>query len=689
MTLHAFQPTAANQLGGLEAEVTRLRALQRQGDHHAALAGARAALPDFPANRDLLLIEASALRHLGEIDAALAGLQRLEAVQPRFSLMHQERGLCHVARKDAPAAIAALLAAVNINPALPMAWRMLEGVYLLTGDRANAATAAEHVATLRALPGEIVTATSLFSDGDLAAAEPIIRTFLLTHGDHPEAMRLLARIGMAREIWDDAEVLLAGVLAMVPGYRAARLDYARALSQRQKHEEAQVALAPLLAEEPGNTDYRMMASVIMVGLGRQDEAIALYRALLAEMPATPPPGADAQAFSSMRADLNLWLGHALKTLGQLPDAIAAYHDSVAARGDFGDAWWSLANLKTYRFSDAEIAAMQAAEASPATAPVDRLHLAFALGKAFEDRRDYGPAWSCYARGNAPKRAESRYRPEIFETNTREQKRICTPAFFAGREDWGCDAPDPIFIVGLPRSGSTLIEQILASHPLVEGTQELPDIQRFALELQGREPDLDNPLYPAALEDLTAAQCRALGERYLASTRALRAEGRPFFIDKMPNNFRHLGLIRLILPNARIIDARREPMACCFSNLKQLFAQGQEFTYSVDDIARYYRTYLELMRHWDAALPGPALRVIHEDVVEDLESQVRRILAHCGLDFDPACLAFHQTQRAVRTPSSEQVRQPIYRDGLEQWRNFAPWLEPLREALGDATDNWRD
>ena len=678
----------------LEQEVLRLRQAQAGGRHGEALPAARALLADYPENRDLLLIEASALRHLGRIDEALAALERLGALQPRFSLMHQERGLCHVARKDAPAAIAALLQAVNLNPALPLSWRMLEGVYRITGDVANATIAAQHLATLSALPGPVVNATALFSDGDLALAEAMIRAFLLAHGDHPEGMRLLAKIGIAREVYDDAEALLAGVLAMVPDHRAARAEYARVLVLRHKHADAREALAPLLAIDPANPDYRALASSIAVGLGRQDEAIALYRAMLAELPAEAAPDADTAALAAARADLQLWLGHALKTIGDVPEAIAAYRAAAATRPDFGDAWWSLANLKTYRFTDSEIATMRSREQAESTAPVDRVHLAFALGKALEDRGDYAGSWEHYARGNATQRAQSRYRPEIFETNTAEQIRVCTPAFFARREGWGCEAQDPIFILGLPRAGSTLIEQILASHRDVEGTQELPDIQRYALELHGREPDYANPRYPAALEDLPPDQLRALGERFLADTRAHRVAGRPFFIDKMPNNFRHIGLIQLILPNAKIIDARREPMACCFSNLKQLFATGQEFSYSIEDIARYYRTYLELMRHWDTVLPahgdqGRILRVIHEDVIHDLEGQVRRILDHCALPFDPACVDFHQTRRAVRTPSSEQVRQPIFRDGMEQWRNFAPALEPLREALGDALTCWRE
>src|SRR6202011_3133249 len=378
-------------------------------------------------------------------------------------------------------------------------------------------------------------------------------------------------------------------------------------------------------------------------------------------------------------DLHLSVAHALKTLGRRGEAVEAYRAAAAARPNFGDAYWSLANLKTYRFLDEEIARMRAEESAAGTPPVDRYHLCFALGKAYEDGGEYAESWRYYERGNALKRAESRYRPEIIESNTRQQIEVCTHEFFAARAGTGAPGNDPIFIVGLPRSGSTLVEQILASHSRVEGTQELSDIQRIVLGLQGREPDLDNPRYPGVLAGMPPKDFLTLGEKYLADTRVYRTD-KPHFIDKMPNNFRHIGLIHLMLPNARIIDARREPMACCFSNLKQLFANGQEFTYSIADIARYYRTYLELMQHWDQVLPGKVLRVCHEDVVEDLEGNVRRILDFCGLDFEPACVEFYRTERSVRTASSEQVRQPIFREGLDQWRNYEPWLGPLKDAL---------
>ena len=328
------------------------------------------------------------------------------------------------------------------------------------------------------------------------------------------------------------------------------------------------------------------------------------------------------------------------------------------------------------------------ESDPGIRTVDHYHLCFALAKALEDRGAYAESFHYYQLGNELKRKESKYEPEIIERNTRQQIQVCTAEFFAARRGWGAQDPAPIFIVGLPRSGSTLIEQILASHSQVEGTQELPNIQHIVAMLRGREPDPQNPHYPRVLSTLDPQQFRELGERYLAETSAYRT-GKPYFIDKMPNNFRHLGLIHLMLPKATIIDARREPMACCFSNLKQLFARGQEFTYSAEDIARYYRTYLELMQHWDRVLPGRVLRVFHEDVVDDLEGNVRRLLDSCGLEFEPGCVDFHKTQRSVRTASSEQVRQPIYRDGLVQWKQFEPWLGPLTSALGDALTRYRD
>ncbi|MBB6242542.1 tetratricopeptide repeat-containing sulfotransferase family protein [Rhodanobacter sp. MP1X3] len=657
----------------LELQIQHIRQLHVDGQYAPALQAAQALLTEAPDHYEVLYLVARNQRYLGQIDAALQTLARMEQEHPHYSRVYEERGHCYVVLRDAPHAIDALLRAVNINPALPSSWNLLEGLYRMTGDTANAATAASQVATLKRLAPDVVRATSHFSDGELEPAEQIIRAYLLKAGNDVEAMRLLARIGLVRDVLDDAEILLDAVLKIAPDYRAARYDYASVLLERHLYQRACEEAEKLLAIEPDHLDYRALYASASVGLGEHDRAITLYQNLLQEL-----PGA---------ADLYLSLAHSLKTQGRQAESIEAYRAAAAARPDFGDAYWSLANLKTYRFTDEEIIRMRAAEAAPTTPVVDRYHLCFALGKAFEDRGDYAESWPYYSQGNALKRSESRYRAEIIETNTRQQIEVCTREFFASREAFGDRRPDPIFIVGLPRAGSTLIEQILASHSRVEGTHELGEIPRMVLDLQGRELDLDNPRYPGVLADLAREDFLRLGKKYLDDTCIYRGN-KPYFIDKMPNNFRHIGLIHLILPNAKIIDVRREPIACCFSNLKQLFATGQEFAYSVEDIARYYRTYLDVMQHWDEVLPGRVLRIHHEDVVDDLESNVRRILNFCGLAFEPSCLEFYKTARSVRTASSEQVRQPIFRDGVDQWTKYEPWLAPLKEALGDALVRYR-
>ena len=645
----------------------RARALLKQGQFAEALAAAQTLLAEVPENRDVLYLVAVSQRYLGRIADALGTLARFEALHPDYGRLYQEIGHCYRAVREFDAAIQAYEQAVARNHTLSASWSALRDLYAARGRLGDADNAGAHLATLAKLPAPVVEATNLFLEGGLYAAEQIVRQFLQTHGDHVEAMRLLAQIGVKLEILDDAEFLLESVLVFAPDYRAARYDYASVLVQRHKYLQAIEETNKLLQVEPRNPAYRTLYANACGGLGRHEDALQVYRELLLDNP--------------QHADLHLSIAHALKTLGRQPEAIESYRQSAAVRPSYGDAYWSLANLKTYRFTDDELARMRDHEAAAATSLVDRYHLCFALGKALEDRGEYAESFRYYARGNAFKKSDSRYKAELIERNTSLQKQVCTREFFAPRQGFGCHRPDPIFIVGLPRAGSTLVEQILASHSQVEGTMELAEIPRLVYQLQGREPDESKPRYPGVLPELSADQLRAFGEKYLEDTRMFRT-GRPFFIDKMPNNFRHLGLIHLILPNAKIIDARREPMACCFSNFKQLFAAGQEFTYSFDDIGRYYRTYVELMEHWDAVLPGKVLRVQHEDVVEGLEGNVRRILEFCGLEFEPACLEFYKTERSVRTASSEQVRQPIYKEGIDQWRNFEPWLGPLKAALGD-------
>jgi len=649
----------------IETEVGRIRKLLEGSEFGPALAAAQALRAQVPENRDVLYMIAVSLRYLQRIPEALAMLAELERRHPGYSRVFQERGHCHVAMRSAEPAIEAFVRAVTLNPSLPASWNALQVLFRMAGRQADADNAAREAAKLANLPAEILTAYSMFADGEISAAEHVVRQYLLTHGNHIDGMRLLAQIGMKLDVVDDAELLLEQVLVLAPDYHAARYEYALALLNRHKHVRAREEMEKLLATDPNNRVYRTTRATVCVGFGDYAQALPLYREILAETPNDP--------------ELHLSIGHALKTLGQTQDAIESYRAATAVRPQYGEAYWSLANLKTYRFTDAEIAGMRAWEAANVQ-PADRYHLCFALGKALEDRGEYAESFAFYERGNALKKTECRYRPEPLERNARLQAAVCTREFFAARQGFGCPDPSPIFIVGLPRSGSTLIEQILSSHSRVEGTMELADIPRLVQDLRGREQTDSAPRYPGVLADLGAQEFMRVGEKYLDDTRLYR-RGKPFFIDKMPNNFRHLGLIHLLLPNAKIIDARRDPIACCFSNYKQLFASGQQFTYSIEDIARYYRMYAELMAHWNEVLPGRILRIQHEDVVEDLAGNVRRLLDFCELDFETACLEFYKTERTVHSASSEQVRRPIYREGVDQWRHYEPWLGPLKEALG--------
>jgi tetratricopeptide (TPR) repeat protein len=655
-----------------EAEVQRIGTLMDRRQFIEALAAAEELAQQLPESRDIMLAMAVCQRMLGRHADALGTLERLQHVHPDFSRLYQERGYCHAVQKNGTAAAEAFSRAVELNPALPASWNMLEGLYRMAGQDDHARQAAAQLAAFQGLPPPLLAASSLFYDGELAPAESMVRTYLNQKGNHPEALRLLGRIALIRGVPGDAQLLFERALAHAPEHRATRYDYARALMEGKKTHRARLELEKLLALDPANRPYRMLYATACGASGDHLEVVRVCRDLISS--------------GALAPGLRQWLGNALKALGRSEEAVEAYRAAAALRPDLGIAYWSLADLKTYRFTDHELAQMQAAYDAPSMTLVDRYHLCFALGKALEDRGDYAASYGFYARGNALKRSEIRYQPDPERIATR-QIETCNAQFLASRNGVGCQSPDPIFIVGLPRSGSTLLEQILASHSRVEGTKELTELPGIVLDLQGQSADMANPRYPGILATLDRAEFMRLGERYLEETRAYRSD-RPFFVDKMSGNFRHIGLIHLILPNAKIIDARREPMACCFSNFKQLFASGQEFTYSIDELARYYRSYLELMRHWDRVLPGRVLRVQHEDVVEDLEGSVRKLLDFCGLEFEPACLDFHRNARSVRTASAEQVRQPINRESLDQWKHFEPWLGPLKAALGDALTDYR-
>ena len=626
---------------------------------------ARSTLLTYPGHRDLLYLVAVAQRMLQRIPDALRTLATLEIYHPKYSRLFQERCHCHIFQRNAPEAIHAFEQAVQLNPALPSSWKSLHTLYKMIGRSADENNAALHLKKLASLPIEITTTKSMLADGDSSVAEAIIRPYLALHGNDVEALRLLATIARENEFNTDAEVLLERVLKLAPSYNAARYDYVLTLVDLHKHRRAKEETEKLLAAEPNNPGARVTYASILLGLGEVDEAIDRYRRSIEEMPGDP--------------ELHQSLGHAYKTTGQQAESVTYYRRAAELRPGFGEPFWSLADLKTYRFTDDEINLMCGYEAQPFLQRIDRYHLCFALGKGLEDREKYAESFTYYERGNALKKEGSRYRAVIQERTARRQREICTSEFFAARRGWGSEGDAPIFILGLPRAGSTLLEQILASHSQIEGTMELADVPRLVGSLGGHDR-FSETHYPDILPELSSAQCQAFGLGYLQDTISYRV-GKPYFVDKMPNNFRNIALIHLMLPNAKIIDARRDAMDCCFSNFKQLYATGHQFAYSLDDIGRYYRSYVALMDHWDTVLPGRILCVRHEEVLDDLEGSVKRILDYCRLPFEPACVEFYKTERRVHTASSEQVRRPINRDGVGQWRNYETWLEPLRTALG--------
>ena len=657
-----------------EASPETIDAALREARAHlqnARLAEAAVSCTDLldiaPDNIDVLYTLAVAQRMQRQIPTALATLDQLISINPSYGRAWQERGHCLRDSGRSEDAIAAYQRAVTHNGALVASWRLLGELHDAAGREGPADFAAAQYAHLSKLPPELLSVASFIQEGRIFKAEQLCRAFLQRNGHHVEAMRLLAEIGMKFNAYDEAEFLLESCKVLAPDNASAHYDYIKVLRKRQKFEASLAEASELRAKEPGNPEFEMLYANENLAIGNFDEAMLVYEALLGSMPNNP--------------GINLTYGHALKTVGRQDDAIAAYRRAYTVRPDCGDAYWSLANLKTYRFDDVEIAQMLAREASPMTALDDRYHLCFALAKALEDRGEFAESFAAYERGNRLKREELKYDPARLSNEMRLQRELVTPTLLDRFAGAGCDARDPIFIVGLPRAGSTLLEQILASHSQVEGTMELPNIFALAHRLDRNRVVGEEPEYPANLTELSHEDVTRFGEEFIRDTQVYRKQGTPYFIDKMPNNFRHIGLIHLILPNAKIIDARRGAMGCCFSGFKQLFAEGQEFTYGLNEVGTYYRDYVQLMDHWDAVLPDKILRVRYEAVVADLETQVRRLLEHCGLPFEDSCLNFHENERAVRTASSEQVRQPIFKSGVDQWENFSDHLDPLRNILG--------
>lgn len=618
------------------------------------------------------LLACQALRRLGRPQDALARLEDLVRGQGQVPAVVWELAQAASEAGDSGRAIAALETLTGQLPAVAGGW-FLMAKELRKAGRLDDAWRAD-LAGVRASSSdpELLEAAVAMNESRLDDGAAILTRRLERLADDAPACRLLGEIQWRRGEIDEAMVLVERAVTLAPGFDLAREFLIRLLLQNNRLTDA-FGHAETLSASPAKTaGYELIMASVLVRLGDQQRAREIYERLLARQPDQPL----------------VWqnLGHVLKTLGRQAEAVGAYRQAVARAPAMGEAWWSLANLKTVRLDGADIAAMQqalepAAEGGAAK-PEDIFHLHFALGKAFEDAGDDAAAFRHYDQGNRLRRTMVRHDADAFSAEVAATAKVFTAAFIATRGDGGCPAPDPIFVTGLPRSGSTLVEQILASHSQVEGTMELAEMMMIAGRLQARVDEGEFADFGEMVAALTPADRRRLGEEYLERTQVHRRTGKPFFIDKMPNNWQHIGLIRLVLPGARVIDARRHPLSCCFSGWKQHFARGQAFSYDLVEIGRYYRDYVGLMAAFDAAVPGAVHRVHYENMVGDTESEVRRLLAYLGLAFEPACLEFWKNDRAVRTASSEQVRTPIFTDGIDHWKRFRPWLGPLIETLGD-------
>jgi len=577
--------------------------------------------------------------------------------------------------RDQPGpALAQARAIVDAAPTSAEAHRIAAHALRALGREAEAQAASLAAVSAAIHDPAMIDAALALAENRLPDAEVALRARLKADATDVAAIRMLAEVAGRIGRYGDAEKLLTRALELAPGFGAARANLATVYYKQNRYAEAVETLDAVLAGDPDNPAHANLKAAALGRIGGYEEAITLYEELTRRFP----------------SHAKLWMsyGHMLKTVGRQDDSIAAYRHALAADPGLGELWWSLANLKTIRFDAADRAAMEealaAAEPESEARADDRLHLHFALGKAYDDAGEAEPAFRHYAAGNAIRAGQLDY--DAAETRAIVDAAIhtFTPEFFAAREDAGDPAPDPIFILGMPRAGSTLIEQILSCHSAIEGTMELPDIPALALGL-GREAKGDGRHWIEALAEAAPDRLAEMGAAFLRRTAVQRKSGKPFYIDKLPNNWLYVPLIRLILPNAKIIDARRHPLDCCWSNFRQHYAKGQAFSYGLADMGAYYRDYVRLMAHVDAVQPGAVHRVIHEALLADPEREVRAMLAFLGQPFEAACLSFHANARAVRTASSEQVRRPINRDGVDQWRAYDAWLGPLRDALGPVLD----
>lgn len=620
-----------------------------------------------------LMLRGLALRSLGRREEALATLNHLVRQRPDWAAAWMEWGHLHFSSGALDAAEHSYRKAIELQNALPGAWEGLGNCRLLRGDESGAQEAFEQQLRHALRDRELLVAADALARNELPVAERLLKSYLLQHPTNAPALRMLAEVAARLGRQEDSLQLLERCLELAPGFHEARLHRVLMLNRSNRADSALAELRILLEHAPHHLAYRNLRAVLLGQIGEYEQAIAQYRDVLSD--------------HSTHPQIWLSLAHALKTAGQTDEAITAYREAIRLQPDFGDAYWSLANLKTFRFSEDDVARMRAHLRRTDLRDEDRLHFEFALGKAMEDDAEHEAAFTHYAAGNALRRKQIRYSADENHQRVQRSIQVLDREFFAARRGWGHDSAEPIFIVGMPRAGSTLIEQILASHSQVEGTMELPELLAITRHLRLKADKRLNTAYVELLPRLDAEEVHALAQRYLDNTRIHRKAGKPRFIDKMPNNFAHVGLIHLLFPNATIIDARRHPMACCFSVFKQHFARGQHFAYDLVDMGRYYADYVRLMAHYDSVLPGRMLRVFNEALIEDGEEGIRNLLSRSNLDFEEGCLRFHENARPVRTASSEQVRRPLNRDGMDQWRPYASWLGPLQDTLGDIAERY--
>ncbi len=627
-----------------------------------------------PGNGEAMLILGIGLRAIGRTADALGALKPLAAANPKSVQVQFEYGRALAEAGEPEAAVEALRRTLKLNGKHAQAWRVLGDMLSVTGDSEGAEAAYGRHIQASVNDPRLLEAANALCENKLAVAERLLREFLKAHPTDVAAIRMLAETGSRLGRYEDAENLLVRCLELAPGFDAARYNYAVVLSRQNKTAETLAEVEKLLAKDPRNPAYRTLEAAMMARIGEYDRTIESYEAVLREFPT------QAKAWMSY--------GHALKTVGRTEDGIAAYRKSIRHMPNLGEAYWSLANLKTFRFEDRDLDAMRAALAGANLSDDDRLHLDFALGKALEDRGDHAAAFAHYSKANALRRKAMAYEADETSDHVARARALFTPAFFAAREGAGCPAPDPIFILGSDALGFDTAR----TDPLQPFAGRRHDgaaghRRAWQSDSAGKKTRGVASAYPEMLADLSPEALRELGEEYLARTPSSAKRSGPSSSTRCRPTGCMSGLIHLILPNARIIDARRHPLACCFSNFKQHFARGQGFTYGLTDLGRYYYDYVMLMDAIDSALPGRVHRVFYEDTVADPERETRRLLAHCGLPFEPECLRFYENSRAVRTASSEQVRQPIFTEGLDQWRHFAPWLGELERALGPVLKNY--